>query len=34
MWGGATGTRRLSYRWPQAQTIVQDILIGLGEGPG
>ena len=33
MWGGATGTRRLSYRWPQAQTIVQDILVGLGEGP-
>ena len=34
MWGGKSGTQRLSYRWPQAQVIVQDILTGLGEGPG
>jgi len=34
MWSGAAGTQRLSYRWPQAQAIVQDILQGLGEGPG
>jgi hypothetical protein len=34
MWSGAAGIQRLSYRWPQAQVIVQDILLGLGEGPG
>ncbi len=34
MWSGAAGTQRLSYRWPQAQTIVKDIIRGLGEGPG
>ena len=33
MWGGAAGTDRLSYRWPQAQVIVQDIIRGLGKGP-
>ena len=33
MWGGAAGTDRLSYRWPQAQVIVQDILRGLGKEP-
>jgi hypothetical protein len=32
MWGGAAGTQRLNYRWPQAQTIVKDILRGLGKG--
>jgi hypothetical protein len=34
MWGGKSGTQRLSYRWPQAQVVIQDILLGLGEGPG
>ena len=29
MWSGAAGTQRLSYRWPQAQVILQDILRGL-----
>jgi hypothetical protein len=30
MWGGASGTTQLSYRWSQAQTITLDILKGLG----
>ena len=34
MWSGAAGTSRLSYRWPQVQTIVKDILNGLGKRPG
>ena len=33
MWGGAAGTDRLSYRWSQAQVIVQDILRGLSKEP-
>ncbi|MCY4419775.1 MAG: DUF6361 family protein [Gammaproteobacteria bacterium] len=32
MWSGAAGTQQLTYRWQQAQTIVQDILRGLGRG--
>jgi len=31
MWRGAAGTQRLSYRWPQAQVILQDILRGRGK---
>ncbi|MEW8439615.1 MAG: DUF6361 family protein [Candidatus Thiodiazotropha taylori] len=34
MWSGAAGTQQLSYRWQQVQTIVQDILRGLGRGQG
>lgn len=34
MWSGAAGTQRLAYRWQQAQTIVQDILRGLGREQG
>ena len=34
MWSGASGTRQLTYRWQQAQTIVQDILRGLGKEQG
>ena len=33
-WNGAAGTQQLSYRWQQVQTIVQDILRGLGRGQG
>jgi hypothetical protein len=29
LWGGESGTSRLSYRWGQGQTIVTDILQGL-----
>lgn len=29
LWSGGAGTGRLSYRWPTAQRIVQDILLGL-----
>lgn len=29
LWGGESGTARLSYRWGQAQTIATDILSGL-----
>lgn len=29
LWSGAAGTARLSYRWPVASRIVQDILAGL-----
>ncbi len=32
MWSGAAGVARLSYRWPQVQVIVKDILEGLGRG--
>jgi hypothetical protein len=28
LWGGAAGTDRLVYRWPNAQRISQDILVG------
>ena len=34
MWSGAAGTQQLTYRWQQAQTIVQDILRGLGKEQG
>jgi len=34
MWSGAAGTGRMSYRWAQAQTILWDILRGLGKEPG
>lgn len=29
LWGGESGTGRLSFRWGQAQTIITDILDGL-----
>lgn len=32
MWSGKSGTQQLTYRWQQVQTIVQDILVGLGRG--
>lgn len=32
-WNGAAGTGRMSYRWAQVQTILQDILRGLGKEP-
>ena len=32
MWSGDVGTQRLSYRWPQVQTITLDILKGLERG--
>ena len=32
-WGGAAGVGRMSYRWAQVQTILQDILRGLGKEP-
>jgi hypothetical protein len=28
LWGGASGTDRLAYRWPNAQRISRDILVG------
>jgi hypothetical protein len=28
LWGGASGTDRLAYRWPNARRIAQDILLG------
>ena len=28
LWGGAAGTDRLAYRWPNAQRISRDILVG------
>ena len=34
MWSGAAGAQQLTYRWRQVQTIVQDVLRGLGRGPG
>ena len=34
MWSGAAGTQQLTYRWQQAQTIVQDILRGVGREHG
>jgi len=33
LWSGAAGTGRLSYRWAQVQTILWDILRGLGKEP-
>jgi len=33
-WSGAAGTQQLSYRWQQAQIILQDILRGLGREQG
>jgi hypothetical protein len=30
LWGGAAGVDQLDYRWGQSQTIVNDILRGLG----
>jgi len=33
MWNGAAGTGRLSFRWAQVQTILWDILRGLGKAP-
>ena len=33
-WSGAAGTQQLSYRWQQAQIILQDILRGLGKEQG
>ena len=29
LWSGESGTRRLSFRWPQASIIIEDILRGL-----
>jgi len=34
LWRGDAGTAPLSYRWPQAQRIVLDILEGLSREPG
>jgi len=28
-WGGASGTRRLNYRWPVATTMITDLQVGL-----
>ena len=33
LWGGAAGTDRLAYRWPNAQRISRDILVGFGDFP-
>jgi hypothetical protein len=30
-WGGESGTRRLDFRWLQAQRVIFDLLNGLGE---
>jgi hypothetical protein len=30
LWGGAAGTAQIDYRWYGVQTIVSDILLGLG----
>jgi hypothetical protein len=32
LWGGDSGTARLVYRWPNARTIVRDVVAGLGDG--
>lgn len=29
LWGGASGTDRLAYRWPNAQRISRDIFVGV-----
>lgn len=31
MWNGAAGTGQLNYRWPNVQTILNDIYLGLGQ---
>ncbi len=31
LWNGAAGTGQLSYRWPSAQAIINDILAGLSK---
>ena len=32
LWGGESGTGRMSYRWPTAQRILRDIFDGLAQG--
>jgi hypothetical protein len=34
VWGGASGTRRLSFRWEAAHRLVADVVAGLGREMG